>query len=183
MRKEIGARGEEIPGQRQLQPPPERRIFNFTVPAWKQLETLTFPLVYRRTSTSTTVMSSQQNMSVNSTVDHCKTPNQVTYEILTWLMVVEFMLGLPLNLSVLYIFIFRYEETISLSLTFLCVLKVLKGIKVDYWGQEFKDNLSICNTESKTSSSMFARLIRSLGDSDIVRRLMRSDEIRSSSDE
>lgn len=69
-------------------------------------------------------MSDQQNMSVNSTVDHCKTPNPVTYEILSWLMVVEFVVGLPLNLSVLYIFIFRYEETTSLSMTFLYVLKV-----------------------------------------------------------
>lgn len=50
-------------------------------------------------------------MSTNSTIDHCKTPDPLTYEILSWVMVVQFMLGLPLNLSVLYIFIFRYERT------------------------------------------------------------------------
>ncbi|KAK5852631.1 hypothetical protein PBY51_006483 [Eleginops maclovinus] len=48
-------------------------------------------------------------MSVNTTVDHCKTPNQSTYEVLSWLIMGEFVLGLPLNLSVLYIFIFRYK--------------------------------------------------------------------------
>ncbi|KAM3603517.1 uncharacterized protein V6R79_024012 [Siganus canaliculatus] len=50
------------------------------------------------------------NMStLNSTIDHCRTPNPVTYEILSWVMVGEFLLGLPLNLSVLYIFIFRFK--------------------------------------------------------------------------
>lgn len=58
-------------------------------------------------------MHSQANMSTNSSVDHCKTPDQVTYEILSWVMVVQFILGLPLNLSVLYIFIFRYDYTQS----------------------------------------------------------------------
>ncbi|XP_053193411.1 12-(S)-hydroxy-5,8,10,14-eicosatetraenoic acid receptor-like [Scomber japonicus] len=46
-------------------------------------------------------------MSTNSTVDHCETPNFDTYKALSWLMIGEFVLGLPLNLSVLYIFIFR----------------------------------------------------------------------------
>ncbi|XP_070705720.1 12-(S)-hydroxy-5,8,10,14-eicosatetraenoic acid receptor-like [Pempheris klunzingeri] len=54
-------------------------------------------------------MSSQQNMLINSTIDHCKVPSEVTYKILSWLMIGEFMLGLPLNLSVLYIFIFRFK--------------------------------------------------------------------------
>ncbi|XP_044024923.1 12-(S)-hydroxy-5,8,10,14-eicosatetraenoic acid receptor-like [Siniperca chuatsi] len=48
-------------------------------------------------------------MSTNSTIDHCKAPIPVTYETLSWLMTGEFMLGLPLNLSVLYIFIFRFK--------------------------------------------------------------------------
>nr|XP_040016501.1 12-(S)-hydroxy-5,8,10,14-eicosatetraenoic acid receptor-like [Gasterosteus aculeatus aculeatus] len=52
---------------------------------------------------------SRENMSTNDTVDHCKAPNQTTYEFLSWLMIGEFVLGLPLNLSVLYIFIFRYK--------------------------------------------------------------------------
>lgn len=56
-------------------------------------------------------MSDQANMSTNSTIDHCKTPDPLTYEILSWVMVGQFMLGLPLNLSVLYVFIFRYEHT------------------------------------------------------------------------
>lgn len=51
----------------------------------------------------------QQNMSVNRSVDHCKTPSDITYQVLSWVMVGEFTLGLPLNLSVLYIFIFRYK--------------------------------------------------------------------------
>uniref|UniRef100_A0A3Q4BKK2 G-protein coupled receptors family 1 profile domain-containing protein n=1 Tax=Mola mola TaxID=94237 RepID=A0A3Q4BKK2_MOLML len=48
-------------------------------------------------------------MSTNSSIDHCKTPSNVPYEIFSWVMAVQFSLGLPLNLSVLYIFIFRYE--------------------------------------------------------------------------
>ncbi|KAI4800594.1 hypothetical protein KUCAC02_009588 [Chaenocephalus aceratus] len=51
----------------------------------------------------------EQNMPINSTIDHCKVPNNSTYEVLSWVMVGEFVLGLPLNLSVLYIFIFRYK--------------------------------------------------------------------------
>ncbi|KAM9354306.1 12-(S)-hydroxy-5,8,10,14-eicosatetraenoic acid receptor-like isoform 1-T1 [Pholidichthys leucotaenia] len=48
-------------------------------------------------------------MSTNSTIDHCNTPNNVTYQALSWVMVGEFVFGLPLNLSVLYIFIFRFK--------------------------------------------------------------------------
>lgn len=62
----------------------------------------------------------QPNMSmyalVNSTSsptfspkDDCKTPTLLTYQILSWVMIGQFVLGLPLNLSVLYIFIFRYK--------------------------------------------------------------------------
>ncbi|GAA6226931.1 12-(S)-hydroxy-5,8,10,14-eicosatetraenoic acid receptor-like [Lates japonicus] len=54
-------------------------------------------------------MSDKQNMTINLTADHCKAPNEVTYKILSWLMIGEFVLGLPLNLSVLYIFIFRFK--------------------------------------------------------------------------
>ncbi|XP_058469395.1 12-(S)-hydroxy-5,8,10,14-eicosatetraenoic acid receptor-like [Solea solea] len=49
------------------------------------------------------------NMSVNSNIDHCNITSPVTYEVLSWVMIAEFMLGLPLNLSVLYIFIFRFK--------------------------------------------------------------------------
>ncbi|XP_054910342.1 hydroxycarboxylic acid receptor 2-like [Poeciliopsis prolifica] len=41
--------------------------------------------------------------------DTCHTPNAATYQVLSSFMIVEFILGLPLNLSVLYIFIFRYK--------------------------------------------------------------------------
>lgn len=41
--------------------------------------------------------------------DNCTTPNPLTYQILSWIMIGQFLLGLPLNLSVLYIFIFRYK--------------------------------------------------------------------------
>ncbi|KAG7219118.1 hypothetical protein INR49_019326 [Caranx melampygus] len=51
----------------------------------------------------------QANMSTNETIDHCKVPNNATYEVLSWVMIGEFVLGLPLNLSVLYIFIFRFK--------------------------------------------------------------------------
>ncbi|XP_034555272.1 12-(S)-hydroxy-5,8,10,14-eicosatetraenoic acid receptor-like [Notolabrus celidotus] len=54
-------------------------------------------------------MSIRKNMSTNSTIDHCRVPNKVTYETLSWLMIGEFVLGLPLNLSVLYVFIFRFK--------------------------------------------------------------------------
>lgn len=50
-----------------------------------------------------------KNMSTNSTIDHCRVPSQATYETLSWLMIGEFVLGLPLNLSVLYVFIFRFK--------------------------------------------------------------------------
>uniref|UniRef100_A0A3B4B2R0 G-protein coupled receptors family 1 profile domain-containing protein n=1 Tax=Periophthalmus magnuspinnatus TaxID=409849 RepID=A0A3B4B2R0_9GOBI len=36
-------------------------------------------------------------------------PTPLTYQILSWVMIGQFVLGLPLNLSVLYIFIFRYK--------------------------------------------------------------------------
>lgn len=48
-------------------------------------------------------------METNRTIDDCQTKNQGTYEVLAWVMIVQFVLGLPLNLSVLYIFIFRYD--------------------------------------------------------------------------
>ncbi|XP_038160064.1 hydroxycarboxylic acid receptor 2-like isoform X1 [Cyprinodon tularosa] len=41
--------------------------------------------------------------------DHCNVPNNNTYKVLSWVMAGEFILGLPLNLSVLYIFIFRFK--------------------------------------------------------------------------
>ncbi|XP_029352558.1 12-(S)-hydroxy-5,8,10,14-eicosatetraenoic acid receptor-like [Echeneis naucrates] len=44
----------------------------------------------------------------NST-DHCKVPNPFTYKVFAWMVTGEFIFGLPLNLSVLYVFIFRYK--------------------------------------------------------------------------
>ncbi|KAM6991744.1 uncharacterized protein gpr31 [Tautogolabrus adspersus] len=58
---------------------------------------------------STSLMFIPMNMSTNSTVDHCRVPNRNTYTTLSWLMIGEFALGLPLNLSVLYVFIFRFK--------------------------------------------------------------------------
>ncbi|KAM8831294.1 12-(S)-hydroxy-5,8,10,14-eicosatetraenoic acid receptor-like [Spinachia spinachia] len=52
---------------------------------------------------------SRESMSTNDTLDHCKAPNLITYKTLSWVMIGEFVLGLPLNLSVLYIFIFRFK--------------------------------------------------------------------------
>ncbi|XP_012737993.3 hydroxycarboxylic acid receptor 2-like [Fundulus heteroclitus] len=42
---------------------------------------------------------------------NCKTPNNTTsiYQVLSWVMAGEFILGLPLNLSVLYILVFRFK--------------------------------------------------------------------------
>ncbi|XP_034435302.1 hydroxycarboxylic acid receptor 2-like [Hippoglossus hippoglossus] len=54
-------------------------------------------------------MTISQNMFTNNETDDCNVPNKSTYDALSWLMVGEFMLGLPLNLSVLYIFIFRFK--------------------------------------------------------------------------
>ncbi|XP_041661079.1 12-(S)-hydroxy-5,8,10,14-eicosatetraenoic acid receptor-like [Cheilinus undulatus] len=54
-------------------------------------------------------MSILKNMTTNRTIDHCKVPNPTTYETFSWLMIGEFALGLPLNLSVLYVFIFRFK--------------------------------------------------------------------------
>lgn len=52
-------------------------------------------------------MSDKGNMTIDPEVDHCRTPNHLTYKTLSWLIIGEFVLGLPLNLSVLYVFIFR----------------------------------------------------------------------------
>ncbi|CAL1586580.1 unnamed protein product [Knipowitschia caucasica] len=41
--------------------------------------------------------------------DNCTTPSELTYQILSCVMIGQFILGLLLNLSVLYIFIFRYK--------------------------------------------------------------------------
>ncbi|MED6252897.1 hypothetical protein ATANTOWER_018921 [Ataeniobius toweri] len=50
------------------------------------------------------------NSSTTSTLDTCDTQsNTYMYEVLSGVMAVEFILGLPLNLSVLYIFIFRFK--------------------------------------------------------------------------
>ncbi|XP_034018614.1 12-(S)-hydroxy-5,8,10,14-eicosatetraenoic acid receptor-like isoform X2 [Thalassophryne amazonica] len=46
---------------------------------------------------------------VNSSIDNCNTPNEVTYKTLSGLMICQFVVGLPLNLSVLYIFLFRFK--------------------------------------------------------------------------
>ncbi|XP_022048421.2 hydroxycarboxylic acid receptor 2-like [Acanthochromis polyacanthus] len=54
-------------------------------------------------------MSSQQDMETNPLIDHCKVPSNATYQVLSYVMIGEFALGLPLNLSVLYIFVFRFK--------------------------------------------------------------------------
>ncbi|KAM9338864.1 12-(S)-hydroxy-5,8,10,14-eicosatetraenoic acid receptor-like [Symphorus nematophorus] len=54
-------------------------------------------------------MSSEPTMTTDPKIDHCQTPDPVTYQILSWVMIVQFTLGLPLNLSVLYIFVFRFK--------------------------------------------------------------------------
>ncbi|XP_060907555.1 hydroxycarboxylic acid receptor 2-like [Labrus mixtus] len=48
-------------------------------------------------------------MYTNGTIDHCRVPDIATYQTLSCLMMGEFVLGLPLNLSVLYVFIFRFK--------------------------------------------------------------------------
>lgn len=67
----------------------------------------TFFYCCRSSAASVRIMSWEQNMSTNPTIDHCRAPNPVTYQTLFWLIIAEFVLGLPLNLSVLYIFVFR----------------------------------------------------------------------------
>ncbi|XP_077443777.1 12-(S)-hydroxy-5,8,10,14-eicosatetraenoic acid receptor-like [Stigmatopora argus] len=46
---------------------------------------------------------------VSEVVDHCNVSNTWTYEVLAWVVIGQFVLGLPLNLSVLYVFIFRFK--------------------------------------------------------------------------
>ncbi|XP_061563240.1 12-(S)-hydroxy-5,8,10,14-eicosatetraenoic acid receptor-like [Cololabis saira] len=58
---------------------------------------------------SFSVKPNQQEMFTDPTIDDCDTPHQDTYTALSWLMVGQFVLGLPLNLSVLYIFLFRFK--------------------------------------------------------------------------
>ncbi|CAL8315966.1 unnamed protein product [Lota lota] len=47
--------------------------------------------------------------------DHCNTTNPVSYHVLSLLMIGEFVFGLPLNVSVLYIFLFRPITTRTAS--------------------------------------------------------------------
>ena len=47
------------------------------------------------------------NYNGSMNLDHCNTVNDLTYQVLSWLMVGVFVFGLPLNISVLYIFLFR----------------------------------------------------------------------------
>ncbi|KAJ3607078.1 hypothetical protein NHX12_026593 [Muraenolepis orangiensis] len=47
--------------------------------------------------------------SIDLPPDHCNTTNPITYQVLSGLMIGEFVFGLPLNLSVLYIFLFRFK--------------------------------------------------------------------------
>ncbi|KAK7907747.1 hypothetical protein WMY93_016359 [Mugilogobius chulae] len=52
---------------------------------------------------------SQPSFTTPMPLDNCTTPNQEVYTALASVMIGQFALGLPLNLSVLYIFIFRYK--------------------------------------------------------------------------
>ncbi|XP_022624298.1 12-(S)-hydroxy-5,8,10,14-eicosatetraenoic acid receptor-like [Seriola dumerili] len=58
---------------------------------------------------TSTVTTGQMNMTMGQAIDNCSAPSLVTYKTLSWVMIGEFVLGLPLNLSVLYIFIFRFK--------------------------------------------------------------------------
>ncbi|XP_054474398.1 12-(S)-hydroxy-5,8,10,14-eicosatetraenoic acid receptor-like [Anoplopoma fimbria] len=98
-------------------------------------------------------MSSHEN-NTNETVDHCKAPNQVTYEALSWLMIAEFVLGLPLNLSVLYIFIFRFKFWKNKSIflfnivvaDFLLVACLPAKAYLYHQGQRRSTNKVVCKT-------------------------------------
>ncbi|XP_077365920.1 12-(S)-hydroxy-5,8,10,14-eicosatetraenoic acid receptor-like [Festucalex cinctus] len=46
---------------------------------------------------------------VDHQLHHCNISNAVTYDVLSGIIAGQFLLGLPLNLSVLYIFIFRFK--------------------------------------------------------------------------
>ncbi|XP_049614050.1 12-(S)-hydroxy-5,8,10,14-eicosatetraenoic acid receptor [Syngnathus scovelli] len=46
---------------------------------------------------------------VDNKLDHCNVTNAATYNVLSGIIVGQFALGLPLNLSVLYIFLFRFK--------------------------------------------------------------------------
>lgn len=65
--------------------------------------------MYSTTVEVALLQTSRMNMSTNDTIDHCQVPNPVTYKTLSWLLIGEFALGLPLNMSVLYIFLFRFK--------------------------------------------------------------------------
>ncbi|XP_049445173.1 12-(S)-hydroxy-5,8,10,14-eicosatetraenoic acid receptor-like [Epinephelus fuscoguttatus] len=99
-------------------------------------------------------MFSQRNMSTNSTIDHCKAPTNVTYQILSWVMAGEFVLGLPLNLSVLYIFIFRFKFWKNKSVflfnivvaDFLLVACLPAKVYHYYHGQRRSPNKVLCKT-------------------------------------
>lgn len=81
-------------------------------------------------------------MSTDPIIDHCKVPDEVTYKTLSWLMIGEFMLGLPLNLSVLYVFVFRYEETQSL---YHCLFPIFR--------KYFKSKMQITVVSKKSGNS------------------------------
>ncbi|XP_061609786.1 12-(S)-hydroxy-5,8,10,14-eicosatetraenoic acid receptor-like [Phyllopteryx taeniolatus] len=54
-------------------------------------------------------MGTNTSSSVDRKLDHCNVSDTATYNSLSRVVVGQFVLGLPLNLSVLYIFIFRFK--------------------------------------------------------------------------
>ncbi|XP_061668564.1 12-(S)-hydroxy-5,8,10,14-eicosatetraenoic acid receptor-like isoform X2 [Syngnathoides biaculeatus] len=54
-------------------------------------------------------MGTNSSSGVDRKLDHCNVSEPTTYNVLSGVVVGQFVLGLPLNLSVLYIFIFRFK--------------------------------------------------------------------------
>lgn len=85
-----------------------------------------------------------QNTSSNTEVDHRNVGNQMMYKVFSKVMIVEFTLALPLNLSVLYIFLlkFKFWKTNSIFLFNIVVADLLLVICLPAKAYHFQHGLT-----------------------------------------
>ncbi|CAL8318159.1 unnamed protein product [Merluccius merluccius] len=97
----------------------------------------------------------------NFSIDHCNTTNNVTYQILSWVMIGEFVFGLPLNLSVLYIFIFRFKfwKTNSVFLFNIVVADFLLMVCLPAKAYSYQRGLRRSQNQSLCKAMLFMLLL------------------------
>ncbi|XP_024146741.1 hydroxycarboxylic acid receptor 2 [Oryzias melastigma] len=93
----------------------------------------------------------------SSQIDHCNVSNPDTYHVLSWMMVGQFTLGLPLNLSVLYVFLFRFKfwRNKSVFLFNIVVADFLLVICLPIKIHDFQHNLRRSETDAVCKTMLF----------------------------